>query len=193
MGYPSNGVVFSSKKVLFLRSFLLILFVAFSCTTSHGLSNNPAFAVHPLRTLPPTIIRKSLLPHISTTIAISTKGFNPNFNSIDDISIKRITSSSLFSAAIEKNSNQRNHIESVKSEGRTVIKHESLEAIRSNTSTGYLTQEQEAFILSLNPDIYGSPFLVKLGDLLKFKNIHGSCSVPKRYKQNPSLGELLVS
>ena len=65
---------------------------------------------------------------------------------------------------------------------------DSKPAITSTTST--LTIEQKEFLSSLNMNVYGGAFLNKVQELLEFKNVHASCSVPKRYKDNPALGEL---
>lgn len=62
----------------------------------------------------------------------------------------------------------------------------------SDRCTEGLTRDQEAYLLSLNPDIYGVTFLNKIHELLEFKNAHGSCSVPKRFKENPALGEFFT-
>ncbi len=51
-----------------------------------------------------------------------------------------------------------------------------------------LTKDQKEFLSTLSEDIYGRTFLLKLQELLLYKNTNGSCSVPKRYKENPSLG-----
>ena len=59
---------------------------------------------------------------------------------------------------------------------------------KQDTTSG-LTLEKKALLQSLDPAIYGSTFLQKLHELMEFKNIHGSCAVPKRYKNNPALGE----
>ncbi len=52
-----------------------------------------------------------------------------------------------------------------------------------------LTIEQEELLSSLDVDTYGGAFLGKVRELLEYKNVHGTCSVPKRYKQNPALGK----
>jgi len=54
--------------------------------------------------------------------------------------------------------------------------------------TTTLTKEQEQFLSSLDVQLHGHALINKIHDLLEYKNIHGSCSVPKRYKNNPALG-----
>ena len=51
-----------------------------------------------------------------------------------------------------------------------------------------LTIEQTKLVSSLNPEIYGPTFLIRFKELLAYKNKHASCAVPKRYKDNPTLG-----
>ncbi len=100
----------------------------------------------------------------------STKHHSVKSNTIDILLRKKLSSRSrrrsrLFSTTIEKN-------------------------IQSATSTTF-TNDQEMLLQSLHSDIYGSLFINKVRELLEFKNAHdGSCLVPKRYKENPSLGEL---
>lgn len=102
----------------------------------------------------------------------STKQHSVKSNTIDILSRKKLSCSSrcctrLFSTTIEKNPN-----------------------IQSETTTT-LTNDQEMLLQSLHSNIYGSLFINKVRELLEFKNVHdGSCLVPKRYKENPSLGEL---
>lgn len=51
-----------------------------------------------------------------------------------------------------------------------------------------LTENQLILLSSLNCDVYGAAFIEKLHDLQIYKNEHGNTLVPKRYPQNPSLG-----
>jgi hypothetical protein len=63
----------------------------------------------------------------------------------------------------------------------------------NQNSKAALTMEQEQYLSSLEIQIYGDAFLNKLRELLEFKNVHGSCSVTKRYKGNPALGKFYHS
>jgi Helicase associated domain. len=60
--------------------------------------------------------------------------------------------------------------------------------LQSETSNRLLTRDQEEFFDSLDENIYGYPFVEKLRDLQDYKNRYGTCRVPKRYPENPSLG-----
>jgi len=61
-------------------------------------------------------------------------------------------------------------------------------ATSQKSNHGLLTPEQKDFLDSLDTNIYGSPFIERLCDLQEYKNQHGTCHVPKRYAENPSLG-----
>ena len=52
-----------------------------------------------------------------------------------------------------------------------------------------LTPEQDEFFESLNVQVYGSAFIERLRDLQDYTNKHGTCHVPKRYAENPTLGK----
>lgn len=58
------------------------------------------------------------------------------------------------------------------------------------TNNRLLTPEQNEFFDSLDMQIYGGAFIERLRDLQEYKNKHGTCHVPKRYAENPTLGEL---
>lgn len=63
--------------------------------------------------------------------------------------------------------------------------------VHKRASNRLLTRDQEEFFDSLDENIYGGPFVEKLRDLQEFKNIYGTCRVPKRYRDNPALGKCL--
>jgi len=71
----------------------------------------------------------------------------------------------------------------------STIMEEIINNDNNQDTTSGVTLEQKALLQSLDPTIYGSTFLQKLHELMEFKNIYGSCAVPKRYKDNPALGE----
>uniref|UniRef100_A0A7S3PV21 Helicase-associated domain-containing protein n=1 Tax=Chaetoceros debilis TaxID=122233 RepID=A0A7S3PV21_9STRA len=51
-----------------------------------------------------------------------------------------------------------------------------------------LSPDQEDYFNSLEKPVYGAPFIERLRELQGYKNEFGSCYVPKRYPDNPKLG-----
>lgn len=56
------------------------------------------------------------------------------------------------------------------------------------TYSSPLTSAQKEFFNSLDSMVYGKKFLKRLEELQKYKNEYGTCHVPKRYINNPTLG-----
>jgi hypothetical protein len=67
--------------------------------------------------------------------------------------------------------------------------HATPQSKSSNDRLRFLTPDQEEFLNSLDEHTYGNQFIERLRDLQAYKNEHGTCHVPKRYAQNPTLGK----